>query len=124
MLPTTYTFFLKTIIQLEYIDLSFNKLTALPPHIFNSTRKLKEINLANNTLGTLDIDVFKGLENVQLLNLSGNSLDQNWVKPGIFSGLSSLVVLDLSSNHISRIDAGLLPDLFALQVLCFVLFFV
>ena len=33
------------------------------------------------------------------------------------AGLRRLVVLDLSSNHISRLDEGLLDDLTALQVL-------
>ena len=53
----------------------------------------------------------------QVLNLSGNSLDENWIKSGIFRGLHSLIILDLSSNHMSKIDSGLFQDLNALQVL-------
>ena len=44
-------------------------------------------------------------------------MDENWVRPGVFAGLHSLVVLDLSSNHMSRIEAGLLSDTNALQYL-------
>ena len=81
------------------------------------TPKLKSIQLSNNTLGTISLDVFAGLDKLQILNLSGNSLDENWIRPGSFNGLHSLVVLDLSSNHISRIEAGLLSDASALQYL-------
>ena len=103
--------------HLEHIDLSFNKLAALPPRIFKHTPKLMSIHLSNNTLGTISLDVFAGLDKLQVLNLSGNSLDENWIRPGIFSGLHSLVVLDLSSNHISRIETGWLSDTNALQYL-------
>ena len=43
--------------------------------------------LANNTLGTIDLQVFQNLSNLQTLNMSGNNLDENWIRPGIFSGL-------------------------------------
>ena len=42
--------------------------------------------LANNTLGTIDLQVFQNLSNLQTLNMSGNNLDENWIRPGIFSG--------------------------------------
>ena len=103
--------------NLEHLDLSYNKLAALPPGLFKHTPKLKSIQLSNNTLGTISLDVFAGLDKLQILNLSGNSLDENWIRPGSFNGLHSLVVLDLSSNHISRIEAGLLSDASALQYL-------
>jgi Leucine-rich repeat (LRR) protein len=75
--------------------------------------------LSNNTLGTVDLGVFNNLTALQVLNLSGNSLDENWIKSGIFRGLHSLIILDLSSNHMSKIDGGLFQDLNALQVLDF-----
>ncbi len=102
---------------LEGIDLSFNRLAALPPKIFSATPNLLSLVLGNNTLGTIDIDVFANLTKLQTLNMSGNNLDENWIRPGIFDGLHSLVVLDLSGNHIARLDQGLLDDLAALQVL-------
>lgn len=103
--------------QLESIDLSFNRLAAIPPKIFTYTPSLRTLILANNTLGTIDLNVFNNLSSLQMLNLSGNNLDENWIRHGIFSKLHSLVVLDLSSNHIARLDEGLLDDLTALQVL-------
>lgn len=102
---------------LEALDLSFNRLASLPPKIFGATPNLRSLVLDNNTLGTLDIDVFANLTHLQTLNMSGNNLDENWIRPGLFSGLHSLMVLDLSGNHIARLDQGLLDDLTALQVL-------
>lgn len=107
----------KALVNLEILDLSHNRLVALPPNIFGSTIKLREIQLANNTIGTINLDAFHNLTNLQVLNLSGNSLDENWIKPGIFQGLLHLIILDLSSNHISKIDTQLFTDLSALQVL-------
>ena len=102
---------------LETIDLSFNRLAALPPKIFSATPNLRTLLLSNNTLGTIDLDVFGNLTSLQTLNMSGNNLDENWIRPGIFDGLHSLIVLDLAGNHIGRLDNGLLDDLTALQVL-------
>ena len=103
--------------NLEVLDLSHNKLVSLPPQIFSLTLNLKELQLSNNTIGTIDINAFTNLTDLQILNLSGNSLDENWIKSGIFNGLRSLIVLDLSSNHISKIESKLLVDLSALQML-------
>lgn len=103
--------------SLETIDISHNNLAALPPKIFAATPHLRTLILDNNTLGTIDLDVFANLTQLQSLNMSGNNLDENWIRPGIFSSLHNLVVLDLSANHIARLDQGLLDELTALQVL-------
>ncbi len=102
---------------LTTLDMSFNRLAAIPPDVFRSSPNLETLLLANNTLGTLDVNVFANLTSLRTLNLSGNNLDENWIRQGIFSGLHKLVVLDLSSNHIARLDRGLFDDLGALQVL-------
>lgn len=99
------------------LDLSHNQLVSLPPQIFSLTSKMKELNLANNSIGTIDLNAFANLTDLQVLNLSGNSLDENWIKPGIFTGLSGLIVLDLASNHISKVESKLFSDLGALQML-------
>ena len=72
--------------NLEEIDLSNNQLAAIPPNIFAYTPKLRIVILSNNTLGTIDLEVFHNLTNLQTLNMSGNNLDENWIRPGIFSG--------------------------------------
>ena len=103
--------------SLQTIDLSFNRLAAIPPKIFSTTPNLHTLTLANNTLGTIDLHVFSALTRLQTLNMSGNNLDENWIRPGIFAGLHQLLVLDLSSNHIARLEQGLVDELTALQVL-------
>ena len=78
--------------SLQTIDLSFNRLAAIPPKIFSTTLpKLQTLILANNTLGTIDLDVFRHLTQLQTLNMSGNNLDENWIRPGIFAGLHHLI---------------------------------
>ena len=124
------------------LDVSHNQLVALPPNIFSELISLRELSLANNSIGTIDKHVFSNLGELQvrtnltllnirrtlvrtililhfflqILNLTGNSLDENWIKAGIFSGLGKLTFLDLSSNHISKIEANLFKDLSVLQV--------
>ena len=102
---------------LQTIDLSFNRLAAIPPKIFSTMPNLHSLTLANNTLGTIDLSVFSALKHLQTLNMSGNNLDENWIRPGIFAGLHQLLVLDLSSNHIARLEQGLVDELTSLQVL-------
>ena len=103
--------------HLEKLDISHNRLVSLPPGLFSTNVKLKELQLANNSIGTIDLYAFENLTDLQVLNLSGNSLDENWIKPGIFDGLRNLILLDLSSNHISKVDAKLFVELASLQVL-------
>ena len=102
---------------LRVLNLSHNRLVALPPKIFTFTPHLKELWLSNNSIGTIDIRAFRNLSQLQVLNLSGNSLDENWIKPGIFDGLRTLILLDLSANHISKVESKLFADLGSLQVL-------
>ncbi|XP_040573970.1 toll-like receptor Tollo [Lepeophtheirus salmonis] len=96
--------------NLKFLDLSHNALVALPPDIFKGLSKLESLSIGNNSLGTIDINVFSNLGSLKSLNLSGNSLDENWLKPGIFDHLISLLLLDLSFNHLSKLEQ---PELFA-----------
>ena len=102
---------------IQVLNLSHNRLAALPPNIFSSTPELRELQLSNNSIGTIDLAAFRSLTNLQVLNLSGNSLDENWIKQGIFDGLRNLILLDLSANHISKVESKLFSDLSGLQVL-------
>ncbi len=100
---------------LRVLNMSHNRLVALPPKIFSAIPEVQELQLSNNSIGTIDLLAFRNLSRLQVLNLSGNSLDENWIKPGIFDGLVGLVLLDLSANHISRVDSKLFADLTGLQ---------
>ncbi len=63
------------------------------------------------------MSTFSGLSSLRVLSLSGNRLDENWVRRGLFRGLRSLVALDLSANHLARLDEGIFEDLEQLQAL-------
>nr|XP_050864570.1 toll-like receptor 7 [Vespula vulgaris] len=102
---------------LRTFNASYNSLASLPEGLFGSTRELREIHLAHNGLGDLPKGIFTRLEQLLVLNLAGNRLDSDQVDETSFLGLIRLIVLDLSYNLLTRIDARMFKDLFFLQIL-------
>lgn len=106
--------------QLNSIHLQNNKLVALPPAIFkfapNLQNKLREINLRNNSISALSPLVFSDLTMLLSLDLSENTLTSQWITGNMFHGLTRLIVLKLSYNKLSYIDATIFKDLVNLQV--------
>ncbi|XVF89257.1 hypothetical protein PTKIN_Ptkin19aG0115800 [Pterospermum kingtungense] len=116
--------------KLQSLDLSNNKITALPSDLW-SLSSLKSLNLSSNQIswslpnnignfGQLEVIDLSGnnfsgeipaaigsLVNLQVLNLAGNGFQ--WSIPREILSCRSLVSLDLSSNHLN----GSLPDGFA-----------
>ncbi|OWR45424.1 putative toll [Danaus plexippus plexippus] len=103
--------------DLQMLNLSTNALTALPPEMFQSSRDIKQIYLNNNSLSVLAPGLLEGLDQLQILDLSYNELTSEWVNRDTFSGLVRLIVLNLSHNRITKIDALLFQDLNNLQFL-------
>ncbi|XP_063242159.1 toll-like receptor 6 [Bacillus rossius redtenbacheri] len=103
--------------SLQVLNASSNRLVALPPELFQSCREVKEVYLQNNSISVLAPGLLEGLDQLLVLDLSGNQLTSNWVNRDTFSGLVRLVVLNLSSNSIARVDAHVFRDLYSLQVL-------
>lgn len=103
--------------SLRIFNASYNKLAALPEAVFANTRSLHEIHLQYNELRDLPRGAFTRLEELVVLNLAGNRLGSDRVNETTFSGLIRLVVLDLSYNLLTRIDARMFKDLFFLQIL-------
>lgn len=103
--------------DLQILNLSTNALTALPPEMFQSSRDIKQIYLNNNSLSVLAPGLLEGLDQLQILDLSFNELTSEWVNRDTFSGLVRLIVLNLSHNRITKIDALLFQDLNNLQFL-------
>ncbi|CAG9134941.1 hypothetical protein JYU34_017581 [Plutella xylostella] len=103
--------------DLQLLNLSTNALTALPPEMFQSSRDIKQIYLNNNSLSVLAPGLLEGLDQLQILDLSVNQLTSEWVNRDTFSGLVRLIVLNLSHNRITKIDALLFQDLNNLQFL-------
>ncbi|KAG7206279.1 hypothetical protein KM043_003661 [Ampulex compressa] len=102
---------------LRTFNASYNSLDSLPEGLFASTRDLREIHLAYNGLRDLPKGVFTRLEQLLVLNLAGNRLGSDKVDENTFLGLIRLIVLDLSYNLLTHIDARMFKDLFFLQIL-------
>ncbi|XP_014242709.1 toll-like receptor 7 [Cimex lectularius] len=103
--------------SLRVLNLSSNKLESLPENLFASTRDLREIHLQNNSLYELARGLFHRLEQLLVLDLSVNQLSSNQIDDGTFVGLIRLIILNLSHNTLTRIDARTFKDLFFLQIL-------
>ncbi|CAK8720199.1 MAG: hypothetical protein CDV28_1588 [Candidatus Electronema aureum] len=95
------------------LDLSLNKLTALPPELFQ-LRYLTWLNLSGNQLNSLPSAISK-LTNLTWLNLSGNQLNS---LPSAISKLTNLTWLDLSGNQLNSLPLEIckLPELETLRL--------
>ncbi|MFX0104455.1 MAG: leucine-rich repeat protein [Candidatus Hodarchaeota archaeon] len=96
--------------SIEYLDLSYNKITKLPD--FKYFKSLKTLNLKSNRLRTLpeSLGEINSLEN---LNLRNNMLTQ---LPSSISSLSSLKSLDLHGNKLSSINVYLSKSILELEL--------
>uniref|UniRef100_A0A915PSI7 LRRCT domain-containing protein n=1 Tax=Setaria digitata TaxID=48799 RepID=A0A915PSI7_9BILA len=93
--------------DLEYLDLSYNKIDMIDMKIFKYQTKLQVLRLKGNQLASLQLDSFAGLKELQFLDLSSNQLIQ--LEPLSFADLGGLQELIISDNLL----AMLLPDTFA-----------
>ena len=87
------------------LDLSENRLTTLPPEVFQDLSSLERLFLQVNALGSLPPDVLATLSNLRVLDLSENRLSE--LPPDIFEGLPGLVKLDLYANFLAEVPPGI-----------------
>eukprot|EP01018_Ginkgo_biloba_P034832 Gb_33466 [translate_table: standard] len=103
---------------LQQIDMSFNDLTGAIPDEFLATHsRLHFVNLSHNNLtGILPIDLLSS-KRLRVLDLSFNNLTGpiSFSKPE--NGCTSLVSIDLSSNHLMGDIPSALSDCVSLQTL-------
>ena len=101
--------------SLEDLDLSHNRLAALPMDL--RCESLRTLSLQNNSIGLLYSGVFNGLEGLISLNLSRNAIASTHVRMETFMGLGSLQVLDLSHNGLAVPENELFKLLRELMIL-------
>jgi len=96
---------------LQYLDVSSNRLAAVPVGVFANASNLLELNSYNNSLSMLPSGTFDGLSGLTVLNLSSNAIDSALISEESFRGLPALQKLDMSSNRLKELKSGLLKDL-------------
>lgn len=123
--------------NLEILKLNYNFLTNLSSDLFSDVAKLTELHLEGNKISQFSGDVFTNLTNLAVLNLRGNLLKafsgNMWglslnlrelnlkgnhlseVAP--LGNLSSLTVLDLSSNQLSALHRDVFKNITRLESL-------
>ncbi|XP_076354815.1 uncharacterized protein LOC143249224 [Tachypleus tridentatus] len=87
--------------ELQYLDLSFNKLTSTE-EAFQNLTLLEKLNLRANKLTTITPGSFNGLLEVQYLNLDSNTISH--IEVGAFQHLTKLVHLILSNNPLTSLS--------------------
>ncbi|XP_064608628.1 leucine-rich repeat neuronal protein 1-like [Liolophura sinensis] len=127
--------------MLQYLDISYNDLAALPANMFSNYSQLKVLNLGKNPLQNLTDDVFEDisqleklyldnctslryipnklfepLTSLQYLNLSNNP-QLGYLATSTFDALASLRVLDLSRNNLSSLPEVIFQHTSSLQQL-------
>ncbi|KAG8230096.1 hypothetical protein J437_LFUL007640 [Ladona fulva] len=101
--------------EIQSLDLSENRLTALPPDAFRAVGlvNLQKLFLKNCGIDRLDRDAFRGLEILIEIDLSGNRIKT--ISPGTFRDNVRLRLLFISNNPIHKFDDGLFTNLTFLQ---------
>lgn len=89
--------------DLEWLDLSHNRLSALETGCFEAQRRLRVLHLSRNQLVTVLNSTFTGLQSLRVLRLDSNHMAK--VEERAFAPLVALQELDLSDNELQSIHA-------------------
>ena len=108
--------------NLEVLDLSDSRMSINETNQFTNTTSLKRLSMKRNGLHSRDLfdartnsSLFSGLVSLIFLNLQGNNLVN--LRPCIFNPLKTLRSLDISSNKILTLQKGLFENLTSLSTL-------
>ncbi|XP_074651423.1 uncharacterized protein LOC141906113 [Tubulanus polymorphus] len=97
------------------VDLSANRLKALPAHFFDNRNRIEKLNLSENELSELPYTAFSNLNALKELNLDRNKLE--CLNPRVFENLSGLEELRLSYNRFREIPPAVFQKNSHLQIL-------
>jgi len=103
--------------NLEFLDLSENRLTKVPKDLYKYIPSLTELSLSENDLWKLTKDDFAGYDNVETLDLYKNNIED--LEPNTFQSCSSLTKLFAESNNIKMLRNGTLNGLTKVEELSF-----
>ncbi|XP_013402894.1 carboxypeptidase N subunit 2-like, partial [Lingula anatina] len=94
----------RDLVQLEYLDLSDSKLTALPKGIFANSKLLSHLDLSRNELHSLPSEIFKKNWRLRTLLIGGN----RFRSLNFLNSLTRLRTLDVSHARIRNTDLSIL----------------
>ncbi|KAJ8245552.1 hypothetical protein GJAV_G00271960 [Gymnothorax javanicus] len=97
---------------LQVLKLNRNRLTSVPPKIFQLPNLL-HLELIRNRVRRIDGLTFHGLHSLRSLKMQRNGLSR--LMDGAFWGLSSMESLQLDYNNLTEVSKGWLYGLLALQ---------
>ncbi|CRK86773.1 CLUMA_CG000605, isoform A [Clunio marinus] len=97
----------KNLIQLNGLRLIDNQIENITKGMFEDLPRLSVLNIAKNRIQSIEQGSFDANKEIEAIRLDGNFVsDIN----GIFSGLSSLLWLNLAENHLSWFDYAFVPS--------------
>nr|XP_023028507.1 leucine-rich repeat-containing protein 15-like [Leptinotarsa decemlineata] len=95
--------------NLTFVSLSRNNIDYINSSLFKNCKNVQYLNLSFNKIFDIQVDAFDRLIKLKVLDLKSNKLSV--LKHGIFKNLSNLEHLDLSSNYFKTIPYGTLDSL-------------
>ena len=99
--------FLRELKALHVLDLSFNRISSLPPSSFLGLSVIDDLHLAHNAIPHLQEDSLQGLTRLKKLTLSHNRLTA--IDHSAFKHTPHLAHLDLSYNTLVHLAQDRLP---------------
>lgn len=99
---------------LKELHLASNQISEVLPEEFNSLANCEILSLFNNSISSISDISFLGMYNLQQLDLGANQIRNI---DGTFTFITSLTEIDLDSNRIQRLNAGVFGENFGLETI-------
>ena len=90
------------LLNLEYLDISDNKVLSLPAAALGRLPQLKRLKADYNRIGALSEEILKSVKGLEELSLAYNIIRE--IPKGTFGDLTQLKILNLFGNQIAMVD--------------------
>ncbi|XP_043945268.1 vasorin [Protopterus annectens] len=100
--------------QLQFLDLSQNKISDLKKNIFHQLPSLRNLDLSSNQITEISNETFSGLHLLERLYLDNNKIQH--IHPSAFDTLEMLLELKLQNNQLHVVPPLKLPSLLLLDI--------